>query len=171
MRKAAIVGTYLKIHLSANRNSIEGGPDLEEVLEILPHEVDTGNEKATNSSQSISVSSQRLSQSNVRTSEPLEDDHFEGSNAETEIESSSMMAIQSSLNILKDTLNESLKGISQKFEDMECNETHFRKAIETNREQCKETEKCMKEAMKLQHRETRRRLERLEKKTNSGYFN
>ena len=96
-------------------------------------------------------------------------------NGKTRLEMDTAVTNKSSHNISKEVLDDSLKGISEKLEEMErINETRFRKTFEKNREQCKETEKRIreeiKEAMKLQHRETRRRLERLEKKTNSGSY-
>ena len=102
----------------------------------------------------------------------MENDNDDIAVVESRIGSATCIHKKSSFNILKDMLNESLKGISQKFEEEI--RTQSRKTTEQNKEQCKEIEKHMKEmkeTMKLQHRETRRRLERLEKKTNSGYYN
>ena len=70
------------------------------------------------------------------------------------------------------------ENMARKLEKVEiANETNaiqLENIVENHEAQCKETEKSIndiKEAMKMQHREMRRRLERLEKKTNSGYFN
>ena len=83
------------------------------------------------------------------------------------------------VNSLKDMLQESLDGVySQLDEIKQDNATQFKKIFENSKEEGDQADnrvenslKEMKEAIKIQHRETRRRLENLEKKTNSGYFN
>ena len=87
--------------------------------------------------------------------------------------------IESCSSAMKDTLKESLEEVYHKLEVIEQNtQMEFRNIIQRNKEQCKETEKKVeknikevKETIKLQHREARRRFERLEKKANVGYFN
>ena len=78
---------------------------------------------------------------------------------------------------LKDMIKNSLEEIHQKVERIEQNNgTEIKNIVEKVDANCKE--KCkggeyykeIKESIKLQHRETRRRLERIEKKTNSPYF-
>ena len=75
-------------------------------------------------------------------------------------------------------IKESLDTIYQQLEEISQNNvSQYRKISEKNKE-CQETKKRleknvkeMNETMKLQHSETRRRLDRLEKKSNAGYFN
>ena len=82
-------------------------------------------------------------------------------------------------NTLKDMLNEALQGVHLQLEEIkQANATQFRQNFANNTARCKETEthvenrlKEMNETIKIQHRETRRRFERLEKKTNLRYFN
>ena len=66
------------------------------------------------------------------------------------------MAKTSSLNMIKDMLKESLEGVYERLEE---NKKDTDKRINE-----------MKEASKLQHRDSRRRVARLEQKTISGYF-
>ena len=74
--------------------------------------------------------------------------------------------------VLKDILKESLDGVYQQLEEIkQNNETQFRKIDEKNNERFEKYDKEAREAMKLQHRGIRKRLERLENKINSGYFN
>ena len=77
-----------------------------------------------------------------------------------------------------DELKDSIDGMHQRLEELkETNGLEVRKTTQKFQAQYKETEKQVDTklkdaiaAMKLQHRETRRRLERLEKKTSSGYL-
>ena len=82
--------------------------------------------------------------------------------------------------VLKEILKESLDGVYRQVEELikQNNLTQLKQIAEKNSQKNKETEnliqkndKDIKEAMKIQHREIRRRLERLEKKANTGYFN
>ena len=74
-----------------------------------------------------------------------------------------------------DILKESLESVYRKLEEIEQNNANqFRKITEQNKETEQHVDKSlkeMKETMKLQHRETRRRLDKCEEKTNPGIFN
>ena len=77
---------------------------------------------------------------------------------------------------LKEILKESLDGVYRQVEELikQNNLTQLKQIAEKNKEtekRIQKNDKDIKEAMKIQHREIRRRLERLEKKTNAGYFN
>ena len=67
-----------------------------------------------------------------------------------------------------DMLKRSLEGVLQQLQKIEQSNNdqgkELQKLIKNNREE-------MKQAFKLHNRETRRRLEMLEKKTYSGFFN
>ena len=88
---------------------------------------------------------------------------------------------RSCIDSLRDTLESSLDKVYQQLQEIKeknasqsgQNSEHYKRT----EERCKETEKIiekkdkeMKEEIKLQHRETRRRLDKLEKKTSAGYF-
>ena len=55
--------------------------------------------------------------------------------------------------------------------DMEILKDMFKESIKEMEKQVAKIDKKMEETIRLQHLETKRRFERLEKKTNAGYFN
>ena len=75
---------------------------------------------------------------------------------------------------MKDQLEEIQKMNSTQFGEMrktiERNKVQYNKQYMYTEKMVEKNYKDVQDAMKLQHRETRRRLERLENKTNSGYF-
>ena len=82
-------------------------------------------------------------------------------------ENSSDRTITSSCSIPKHSLEESMEALYQKLEKIEqSNEIQIQKNIERKEETDKSIKK-IKDALKLQNRETRRRFERVEKTTNS----
>ena len=90
------------------------------------------------------------------------------------IESDTITSLTSTI----DTLKESIDGMYQHLGELKTELSEIRNTIKKGRTQNTEAEalfekkiKDVKDSIALQHRETRRRFERLEKKTNSGYFN
>ena len=171
MSWTAIEGKYLDIPRGRNN---QHEPDPEESCQVSSAIVDVNNDKENNASITDSIceadQNQSFSKSSTQIAESIKNDNDGFTVVESPTETVTGIPRTSTFNVRKDMLHESLIGISQKIEEME---TQITKATEKNKEQCKQTEKHMKEmkeTIKLQHRETRRRLERLEKKTNSGYF-
>lgn len=81
--------------------------------------------------------------------------------------------------MVQDMVEQSLQGMQQQLEGQrkQIYATDLSERIAKNKTQNNETEKCveqdlksLKETIKLQHRETRRRLEKVEKKTNAGHL-
>ena len=118
------------------------------------------------------ANSSELIQSNECSSKTIQGIHDIEAVVENLTDSSSYFTI---LKDIKDQIEEIRQLNSNQFSEM-------RNTIENNKvqhqQQCTDTEKRVekiykeiKDTITLQHRETRRRFERLEKKTNTGHFN
>ena len=171
---------HLKIKLGTNDRSNQIKPHADGSVQNSQFIVDIGTDQTDNSSNAKSNydECQGLRAFNDLSSKALQCDDKDDINVQILNATESGMTTKPSLNILRDLLKESLESVTQKLEKIETankgNEIQFQKLVENNEAQCKETEKNMKdikEEMKMQHRETRRRIERLEKKTSTGYFN
>ena len=85
-----------------------------------------------------------------------------------------ILTMNNDMEILKDMFKE----VYQELDEIKRDASQTRESFKSNNEQQKEMEKQiakidkkMEETIRLQHLETKRRFERLEKKTNAGYFN
>ena len=168
----------LGIHQKRQCESNEHKPDLEEGVQ-KPFGLDASREENddSNPTQSTQDEIHHLSQSN----ESITISHKEDfktkfskiprpTNTQTLNANGIVMTNNSSLNVSQDILKQSLERMTESLEEIKkANEIDFKETNDNKGDQCEETCKCLKElkeAMKRQHRETRRRLQRLEKKTN-----
>ena len=132
-----------------NQLDLDPEHDLQLTPSVLNKSVNDRNDLGSLNTTQMSITCSNVSQENELSSKSVLDT------------SDGFNIMSATTNDMKQMLKESLDGIYQQLDDIK---QHIATEFQKNK---KET----KEAMKLQHRETRRRLERLEKKTNSGYFN
>ena len=174
MRWMARNDRYLKSWFGKNDVWNQPQSDPEEGFQISELRPDESTSASSNNVQDFnntnSTNRQHRNQSDESQCKALQNRSDGINNVQLMIENSNMR--------LTAMLKESLEEISSKLKKIERNNrTESGNMDERTKLQCKETERLEKniknlnDTMKAQHLATRRRIERLEKKTNSGYFN
>ena len=171
--KAVLI--FLKNPMNKNQGSSQCDSDPEHALQIIELESD---ESIANESDSSPCCDQEISSKGSKEFEKLKL-RSKSLRDITDGTYGILTKIEHDHGALKKISKELVDKVHQQLEEIkQNNETQFRQIVDKNNEQYKGTEKRLgknikeiQEAIKLQHRETRRRFERLENKTNAGYFN
>ena len=184
MEWGSIVGMYVKKKLDKTQASINDKSYPKSNLQISECAFDECMVASQNLEQcctkSTSTTGLNFSQRIGRSFDTLHDSTEGGKNVQTPNDNGSGKCDASSIHTLvQDIVEKSLQGMQQQLEGQmkQIYATDISERIAKNKAQNNETEKCveqdlksLKETIKRQHRETRRRLQKVEKKTNAAHF-
>ena len=156
-------------------NSVEILQIFESGLAELLDKTHSQNEIRTTSASSAG---DHISQSRDRYPKPLDNATECSCKIQTMIENESRISMNTAIDMLKESVEEMYQSLEELKQTNSAKFVEITKTIGKGKEEHTENEKkvetkykVVKDEIALQHRETNRRLERLEKKSNSIYFN